>query len=37
MANRYVLKFSKGGYAKFTSHLDMLRFSKELLENAEFL
>ena len=28
MANRYVLKFSKGGYAKFTSHLDMLRFFK---------
>lgn len=28
MANRYVLKFSKTGYAKYTSHLDMLRFFK---------
>lgn len=28
MANRYVLKFSKIGYAKYTSHLDLLRFFK---------
>lgn len=28
MANRYVLKFSKNGYARFTSHLDILRFFK---------
>jgi len=28
MANRYVLMFSKNGYAKYTSHLDMLRFFK---------
>lgn len=28
MAERYVLKFSKGGYAKYTSHLDLLRFFK---------
>lgn len=28
MAERYVLKFSKEGYAKYTSHLDLLRFFK---------
>lgn len=28
MANRYVLKFTKNEYAKYTSHLDMLRFFK---------
>lgn len=28
MANRYVLKFTKSGYAKYTSHLDMIRFFK---------
>ncbi len=26
--NRYVIKFSKSGYAKYTSHLDMLRLFK---------
>ena len=28
MSERYVIKFSKGGYAKYTSHLDLLRFFK---------
>ncbi len=28
MASRYVLKFTKRGYAKYTSHLDLLRFFK---------
>ena len=28
MNNGYVLKFSKNGYAKYTSHLDLLRFFK---------
>ena len=28
MANRYVLKFNKNGYAKYTSHLDLMRFFK---------
>ena len=28
MANRYVLKFNKSGYAKYTSHLDLVRFFK---------
>ena len=28
MAEKYVIKFSKGGYAKYTSHLDLLRFFK---------
>lgn len=28
MASRYVLKFNKNGYAKYTSHLDLMRFFK---------
>lgn len=28
MVSRYVLKFNKNGYAKYTSHLDLMRFFK---------
>lgn len=34
MANRYVLKFTKHGYAKYTSHLDMLRFFKRAFRKS---
>lgn len=34
MANRYVLKFTKNGYAKYTSHLDMLRFFKRAFRKS---
>ena len=34
MANKYVLKFSKDGYAKYTSHLDLLRFFKRAFRKS---
>ncbi len=34
MANKYVLKFTKGGYAKYTSHLDLLRFFKRAFRKS---
>lgn len=34
MANRYVIKFTKTGYAKYTSHLDMLRFFKRAFRKS---
>ena len=34
MANKYVLKFTKDGYAKYTSHLDLLRFFKRAFRKS---
>lgn len=34
MANRYCIKFSKQGYVKYTSHLDMLRVFKRGFKKA---
>ncbi len=34
MSNKYVLKFTKGGYAKYTSHLDLLRFFKRAFRKS---
>ena len=34
MANKYVIKFSKDGYAKYTSHLDLLRFFKRAFRKS---
>lgn len=33
--NRYVIGFSKSGFIKYTSHLDMLRFFKRALKKAD--
>lgn len=33
--NRYVLKFAKEGYSRFTSHLDMLRLFKRAFKRTE--
>lgn len=35
MANRYVIKFSKTGYVKYTSHLDLLRMFKRAFKKAD--
>ncbi len=35
MANRYVIKFSKTGYVKYTSHLDLLRMFKRAFKKTE--
>ena len=32
MNNRYVIKFSKNGYVKYTSHLDLLRMFKRIFK-----
>ena len=32
--NRYVLKFAKEGYSRFTSHLDMLRLFKRAFKRS---
>lgn len=34
MAERYVVRFSKDGYAKYTSHLDLLRFFKRAFRKS---
>lgn len=34
MANKYVLKFTKDGYAKYTSHLDLMRFFKRAFRKS---
>ena len=34
MATSFVLKFSKSGYARYTSHLDMLRFFKRAFRKS---
>ena len=34
MANRYVIKFSKTGYIKYTSHLDLLRMFKRAFKKT---
>ncbi len=34
MSNKYVLKFAKEGYIKYTSHLDMLRLFKRAFKKA---
>lgn len=34
MAERYVVRFSKNGYAKYTSHLDLLRFFKRAFRKS---
>lgn len=34
MANRYVIKFSKEGYVKYTSHLDLLRMFKRAFKKT---
>lgn len=34
MADRYVIGFSKSGYAKYTSHLDLLRFFKRAFRKS---
>jgi radical SAM-linked protein len=34
MSNRYVLKFSKGGYARYNSHLDLMRFFKRIFRRS---
>ncbi len=35
MANRYVLEFSKTGYAKYTSHLDLIRLFKRAFRKSQ--
>ena len=35
MANKYVIRFSKTGYVKYTSHLDLLRMFKRAFKKAE--
>lgn len=35
MANKYVIKFTKNGYAKYTSHLDLLRFFKRAFRKSK--
>ena len=35
MANRYVIKFSKMGYVKYTSHLDLLRTFKRAFKKTQ--
>ena len=35
MANRYVIKFSKEGYVKYTSHLDLLRMFKRAFKKTD--
>ena len=34
MTNRYVIKFSKNGYVKYTSHLDLLRIFKRAFKKT---
>ena len=35
MTNRYVIKFSKTGYIKYTSHLDLMRSFKRTFKMAK--
>lgn len=37
MNNKYVLRFEKTGYSKYTSHLDLLRFFKRMLRKSGIL
>ena len=34
MAEKFIIKFSKSGYAKYTSHLDLLRFFKRAFRKS---
>lgn len=34
MSNRYAIKFSKDGYIKYTSHLDLLRMFKRAFKKT---
>ena len=35
--NRYIIRFSKEGYIKYTSHLDMLRLFKRAFKRSRIL
>ena len=36
MANKYVIRFSKTGYVKYTSHLDLLRMFKRAFKKRSW-